>query len=188
MSCGLILALSFSSVDGMLEDKSMCDGVTKVVVVVTVALVNGATGYAAPRPAEKEGEPEKAIKIAVAKFVAAMSEQNVDAFVEACGVPFSHKPGKLVPDAATLRKLYQVEVEGRPPYDTHEVKRIETFKDAKARLGAGGVKGVDDVLRDEDFVATVELQSRGRSYEPLLLIKLADGKPTVVGWRPSKGK
>jgi hypothetical protein len=144
-------------------------------------LVWGTACYAAPRPAEKESEREKAIKAAVAKFVAAMSEQDEGAFVEACGVPFITEPGKLARDAATLRKFYKVEVAGRPPFDAHEVKRVETFKQAKARLGEADVKGFDNVLRDEDYVATVELQRRGRKHELRLLMKLEDGKPKVVG-------
>ena len=170
----------------VLEGESVCNRLLRYLVITAAVPVCAPAGSAAPRPADKEpAEREKAIKAAVAKFVAAMSEQNVDAFVEACGVPFSHQPGKLARDTDTLRKMYKVEVEGRPPYDSHEVKRIETFKETKARLGEDGVKGFEEVLRDEDYVATVELRSRGRKYQPRLLIKLVDGKPKVVGWRPS---
>jgi hypothetical protein len=164
----------------------MSHGLSKLLVASVISLVCAWTGLAAPKAADKEAaEREMAIKAAVAKFIAAMSEQNVDAFVEACGIPFSHEPGKLVKDKDTLRKMYKVEVEGRPPFEAHEVKAIETLKDAKARLGERGVKGYDEVLREDDFVVVVEAQRRGRKSHPRLLIKLTDGKATVVGWRPS---
>jgi hypothetical protein len=153
------------------------------IMIGAIGLACALAAPAAPRPADKETEKEKAIKAAVAKFITAMSEQNVDAFVESCGVPFSSEPGKLAKDTATLRKMYKVEVEGRRSFEAHEVKRIEIFKDAKARLGEGGVKGYDEVLRDEDYVVVVETQRRGRKAEAMLLIKFVDGKPKVVGWR-----
>jgi hypothetical protein len=166
----------------------MSNCMVRYLLGLALGLAGAMACSAAPRTPDKElAEQQKAIKAAVAKFVTAMSEQNVDAFVEACGVPFSHEPGKLARDTVTLRKMYKVEVEGRPPFDVHEVKRVETFKDAKARLGEAGVKGFDEVLREEDYVATVEFQRRGRKYPSRLLFKLEDGKPKVVGWRPGSG-
>lgn len=156
----------------------------KPLLVAAAGLAWVPAGSAAPKLTDKEAaEREKAAKVVVAKFVAAMSEQNVDAFVDACGLPFSSQPGKLARDGTTLRKMYQVEVHGRPPFDAHEVKRVETFKEAKARLSEEDAQGFDEVLREEDYVATVELQRRGRKLPARLLLKFEDGKPKVVGWR-----
>lgn len=166
----------------------MCKKAVRDLVVIAIGLLYGATAYAAPRPADREpAERDKAIKAAVATFVAAMNEQNVNAFVEACGIPFSHAPGELVRDADTLRRMYKLKVEGQSPSEAHEVKRIETFKEAKARLGDSGVKGFDEILRDEDYVTTVELQRRGRRKLARLLLRFEEGKPKVVGWRPGSG-
>ena len=162
----------------------MCNKLFLLLVVGAVDLGCGLEGSAAPKLADKEAsEREKAIKEFVAKVIIAIGKKDLDALVDLCEVPFNHQPGRFERNSAKLKSNFHKGMDVKPKFEgKHEVKRIQTFGDAKARLEEHAVKDYKEVLTEDDFLIHVEVQYPDRKLQWRLLIKMKDGKTRLVGW------
>lgn len=161
------------------------------VIAVVMGLIWLPTASAAPKPAETPTDKrDKAVKEFVAKVYDALGKHDFDAFVELCDVPFLIQPGvekhgdvSLTKDKASIKKHFEQGRRYFPKFDgsKHEVRSIQTYKEAKPRFLEEQVKDADHVITDNDLVVhAVANDDRGK-FHHRLLIKLVDGKPRLVG-------
>ena len=138
---------------------------------------------AAPRPKDKT-PTEKELKAFAAKVAATLIKKDIDGFLSMCEVPFHQPGGYFSKDKKDLRRwITKALGNGRYRNEVREVKRVETFKKAKARFSASEVGWISRVLSDGDFVVDVEMELLGqRKEENSLLITVKSGKPRLVGW------
>jgi len=153
-----------------------------VPIVLAIAIpASGPNTSAAPNPKEK-APSEKALKEFVAKVVAALGKQDIDRLDELSDVPFYLQPGKLARNHNRLRDGLKKGLDGKLMFEgEHEVKRIRTFKEAKAGLGDTALNDYKLVLADDDFLVHVAIKTPARPMQARLFIKIIEGKPRLVG-------
>jgi hypothetical protein len=164
-----------------------------LLVVSATGLSWMSVGSAAPKPADPATEKrDKAVKEFVAKVYDALGKHDFDAFVELCDVPFLIQPGvekhgdvSLPKDKASIKKRFE---QGRDLNYTrkfdgskHEVRSIQTCKEAKPRFLKEDAKDADHVITDNDLVVHVVANDDQGKFHHRLLIKVVGGKPRLVG-------
>lgn len=158
---------------------------------MSMRLVSFATGLglvwlsvasAAPKPKDKM-TTETELKEFATNVVAALLKKDIDGFLAMAEVPF-HQPGAYFSEnKSDLRQWITKALNNGPLNEkANEVKKVETFKSAKARFSASEVGSISRVLADSDFVVEVATAFGGQKYLLALLVKLKDGKPRVAGW------
>ena len=138
---------------------------------------------AAPKPKDKT-PTEKELKAFAAKVAATLIKKDIDGFLSMCEVPFHQPGGYFSKDKEDLKRwITKALGNGRLREDVHDIKRVETFKAAKARFSASEAGWISQVLTDNDFVVCLDMEQVGeRKHEKQLLIRVKGGKPQLVGF------